>query len=497
MKTRALITAAEAFPAFEELALSAREELCLSFRIFDPLTRTRLPELRQDGVENWVMLLERLARRGVALRLLISDFDPLLASDLHRNAWRCASIFADKLGGDVQILCAPHGQEAGGLWRLLAWPKIRAKLKGFAAEPAERLTPVQRRVLQTGQTNLRPATLHQKFMVADGARAIIGGLDVDERRYDDPEHRRRSEATWHDVSMAVDDGHFAQVLHSHFGTCWNNAIDSGAPSLSDRLARFDTALLPQNTRDLALVRTRSQPRKGFAVLGPKPSICEHETVLSAAVARARRRIYIETQFLRHRPLAEALAMRAREVPDLNLICLVPTEPENVLYEGDSGLGARHAQSLQVQAVNLVRTAFRDRLAILSPAQPWRANGDEPGTVEGAAPVYLHSKVSIIDDDFALVGSANLNGRSMLWDTEASVLMRDPDAVGHLWQRLAEKWLGQDVLPDQRDLAATWRACALEDAARAPEDRTGYLLPYPITRNRRFARWRPFVPDAMF
>ena len=46
MTLTSLITAAEGFPALERLAASAREELVMSFRIFEPKTRLRSPELR-------------------------------------------------------------------------------------------------------------------------------------------------------------------------------------------------------------------------------------------------------------------------------------------------------------------------------------------------------------------------------------------------------------------------------------------------------------------
>ncbi len=46
MTLTSLITAAEGFPALERLAASAQEELVMSFRILDPQTRLRTPELK-------------------------------------------------------------------------------------------------------------------------------------------------------------------------------------------------------------------------------------------------------------------------------------------------------------------------------------------------------------------------------------------------------------------------------------------------------------------
>ena len=49
-------------------------------------------------------------------------------------------------------------------------------------------------------------------------------------------------------------------------------------------------------------------------------------------------------------------------------------------------------------------------------------------------------VSIFDGAAAIVSSANLNGRSLRWDTEAGVLLTDPDTVASLRQRLMAHWL---------------------------------------------------------
>ena len=89
-----LITAEEGFPAFERLAASATSELLLAFRVIDPDTKLRAPELREQGLDDWSDLIAMLGERGVRLRLLISDFDPLFTSDLHRKAWASATRFA-------------------------------------------------------------------------------------------------------------------------------------------------------------------------------------------------------------------------------------------------------------------------------------------------------------------------------------------------------------------------------------------------------------------
>ncbi|MBV2359952.1 cardiolipin synthase [Thalassococcus sp. CAU 1522] len=489
-----LITADEGYPAFEALVSGAQDHVFLSFRIFDPKTRLRRPDLRERGLENWADLITWTARRGVRIRILLADFDPLLAPDLHRQAWAAATGFADTATGDTQVLCAPHGQAAGPLWRALARPMLR-KARDRLARSDMPLTALQRHALKA-PTPLRPATLHQKFAVADGALCVIGGLDIDERRFDDPGHTRLPEDTWHDVSMQIADTDFAAALDSHFATCWNMAIEAGAENFGDGASRIDTAIRRQSRPELRLVRTLTTPRRGLAALGPKPLVRDHETLLIETFSNARHWIYAETQFLRHVPIAEALARASAAAPDLQLVLLLPAAPERLLFGDTTGWDLRHGMALQTRALHRLAQAFGDRLALVTPAQSLPAPEGRPA-IAGAGPIYVHSKVVLIDGDFGLVGSANLNGRSMCWDTEASVAFTDAAAVAALHERLAAKWLGPHLQAHDPRRAATWRQAALANAAAEPADRLSPVLPLPIPETTPPSRLGRFVPEALF
>ncbi|WP_226622143.1 phospholipase D family protein [Alloyangia pacifica] len=495
MTLTSLITAAEGFPALERLCHGAQNELVMSFRILDPRTKLRSPELREQGLENWADLLADVARRGVTLRMIISDFDPVFTSTLHRSAWRSASVFAERLSGDVQILCAPHGQNAGWLWRWAMRGRIARYINDLRREEDTSLTPVQRAVLK-GAVLLRPVTIHQKFAVADGTSCVIGGLDINERRFDTPEHDRPADETWHDVSMQVDDADFSAALRGHFDDCWNAALDCDTPCVTGRAERRGNGKRPQAPADLRLVRTFSAPCAGAARLSPRPDIVEHEKSAIAMIGEAQRYIYIETQFLRHRPVAEALAKAGDRNPNLQLVLLMPSFPDRVLYEGNDGWDTRHGHALQTEAVTRVQKAFGDRAAIVSPGQQQDSPEEVPDLL-GSGPIYVHSKVMLVDDRVGLVGSANLNGRSLRWDTEASVLFRKPDAVEGLQRRLAKTWLGDHLNGHDPVSARTWRQAALSNAAQPPEKREGFILPYPQAAGRKFSRPLPILPADMF
>ncbi|KMK66279.1 phospholipase D family protein [Puniceibacterium sp. IMCC21224] len=489
-----LITAAEGFPALERLVASAQKELVLSFRIIDPHTRLRAPELREQGLATWGDLLADAARRGVRLRLILADFDPLFMPDLHRLAWASASGFAEAADGDVQILCARHGQKLGRVWQLIFGSMIREKVGELAQDDPQRLTPVQRKIKDQRPT-LYPVTLHQKCAVADGRLCVIGGLDINERRFDDASHDRAPNQTWHDVSMKVS-GDFAGTLRAHLADTWNAALEAGAASLAGRAQPMDNSAIPQSTPDLRLVRTVSRPKLGALAFGPTSLITDHIKTLIATIGAARRHIYIETQFLRYQPIAKALADAAANAPELQLVILLPAAEDRVLFEGTRSWDARHGHALQMAALDQLQTAYGERVALVAPGQTAEKNHDGP-LLYGAGPIYIHSKVLLIDDEVGLVGSANLNGRSMLWDTEASVLFRDSAVVADLRRRLAGIWLGPDAEGADVTLAATWNRAARANAALSVEAREGFVLPFPMTPGRRFARRLPIVPDNFF
>lgn len=487
-----LITAEEGFPALERLAAEAQDEFLMSFRIFDPDTKLRDKELRAQGLETWTDLLARVAERGVRLRVLLADFDPFFTRNLHHVAWRSAEMLREHVKGNVQVMCAPHGQAAGWFWRLVMRRRLRKTLADLKKQDPADLTPVEKAALR-GVTRLRPVTIHQKFAIADRRACVIGGLDINERRFDTLDHDQVPQQTWHDVSMRVESG-FCHALAAHFAETWNAALDCGAAPEGlriDREPQSDTT----DAADQRLLRTFSAPCSGAGRLSPRPLVRENEEATLDAIAQAEHSIYIETQFLRHRPVIEALA-KAAERPGLNLVMILPPFAERVLFDGDYGWDARHAHALQARGLSFLTQAFGERFAAIAPAQPVKAEDDVPG-IEGAGPVYVHSKVTLIDERIGIVGSANLNGRSLRWDTEASVMFDDAEVIRGLRDRLAGIWLAEAAKGADVTRAETWTFAARANAARAPEDRIGFALPYPLEKVRRFSRLLPILPDDMF
>jgi phosphatidylserine/phosphatidylglycerophosphate/cardiolipin synthase-like enzyme len=221
-----------------------------------------------------------------------------------------------------------------------------------------------------------------------------------------------------------------------------------------------------------------------------------------AFGRARRLIYLEDQYLWSEQVATTAAQALAAQPDLHLVAVVPRYP---LEDGHvSGPAERIGHQ---RALDLMRAAAGDRVVVVDLE-------NEAGT-----PVYVHAKVCIVDDVWAMVGSDNLNLRSWTHDSELSCAVldperderepRDPGGLGDgarrfardLRLRLWAEHLGRspedpDQLADLLDPAsavAAWRhaAEALEawyEGGEQGERPAGRIRPHTPNRVPRWATW---------
>ena len=126
-----------------------------------------------------------------------------------------------------------------------------------------------------------------------------------------------------------------------------------------------------------------------------------------AFTRARSLIYLEDQYLWSRPVARLIAAALRDKPDLHVIAVVPRYPDSDgAVTKVPGMLARH------DVMRACSAAGGDRFAVYDLE-------NHQGT-----PVYVHAKVVVVDDVWAMVGSDNLNRRSWSHDSELSIGVLD-------------------------------------------------------------------------
>lgn len=499
------ITAEEAYPALERAFLDAEDHITCSFRIFDLRTHLHSDEARRIG-ETWFDLFAHCLDRGVSIRLVITDFDPVAAPELHRKTCRtrrqvCAVRELAQPGCQLEFIASLHDAKVGPLPCFFFRPLVNRKLRElreswaalaegdrlpFLAE-LPRLEGIVEPCNETGtlktypgRVTLFPATHHQKVAVFDDRLLSIGGLDVNDRRYDTKRHDRPSARTWHDVQVFCT-GPVVAAARAHLDSFLDGTAGKARP--------------PEVNP--ALLRTLSRPRlRNFARVAPITVCDELRQQHFNNAEQAETLIYLETQFLRHIPLARALARRARACPSLKLILILPAAPEDVAFDPHYGLDARYGEHLQLRCLTMLHRAFGpDRFLVTSPVQPRYRKSDGRDTLHDAPLIYVHSKVSIFDDKSAILSSANLNGRSLCWDTEAGVHITRPEQVETLRQRCMGHWLPKHLEKRDAYLAPEtafdhWRRLIDDNSTLPPHARSGFLVRYDSDAAREAAQPLP-------
>lgn len=503
-----LITAEEAFCAFENAVLNAQNKISAGFRIFDMMTRLH-SEAGRDVGRTWFDLLAYKLDQGVSVSLKLSDFDPVVATDLHAGTWRTmrqASALREvtRHPEKLHVEACMHEARIGRLSSVALWAKARATLAKHVARYNEMDTSSRKDFLHgrpglmpflqldaSGKARPRlwppaqlvPTSHHQKLAVIDGRHVYIGGLDLDDRRYDTKDHEQRPEQTWHDVQVLIDDTNLAEAAERHLDVFDSVSSGGKVPPMS-----------PHFLRTLSTAR-----RTPVVTLSPNPQVREIRQAHLDHIATATDLIYLETQFLRDTDITQALCEAAARAPELGLVVILPAAPEEVAFDNSGRSDARYGEFLQAKCVDRLCQAFGSRFFAGAPVKPEKGRSDDRGTLHDAPVLYVHAKVSIFDDRAAIVSSANLNGRSMNWDTEAGVELTDQALVRHLKERCIRHWLPNEELPaylSGKGAVGHWQALAEKTADTTPEARKTFIVPYKISPARRFGRKLPGVPEEM-
>ncbi len=259
------------------------------------------------------------------------------------------------------------------------------------------------------------AVHHQKIVVIDDVLAFCGGIDLTVDRWDTSEHlhpnriRRtlgRAYGPRHEVAVAVD-GAAARALSDQARARWQTATGQAVAPVEGAARIWPPGLEPQLRQvDVAIARTAP-------ALTPGSEVREVEALNLAGIAAGRHTIYLENQYLASRKLVTALAERLQEPDGPQIVIVLPRRSESRL-ERESMDSARH-----------------DLLHLLWEADDYGRLGVYWPVAGDGTPVYVHSKVMVIDDQLLRIGSSNLNNRSMGFDSECDAAIEaDPSAQDH-------------------------------------------------------------------
>jgi phosphatidylserine/phosphatidylglycerophosphate/cardiolipin synthase-like enzyme len=263
--------------------------------------------------------------------------------------------------------------------------------------------------------------------------AFVGGIDLCHSRRDDASHRGDPQAVqmssrygerppWHDVQLQVR-GPVIGALDVTFRERWT----ARAPlDLFNPLAWLRDRFGGQDARRRPLPERPPDPRPcgshavqvlrtyGDALIQYEFAKEGERTIArgySKAIRRARSLIYIEDQYLWSEEVANLLVGALTENADLHVVAVVPR-----YFDLEGGVGRPPTLVGRQLALDACRRAAPDRVHVFDVE-------NHEGT-----PVYVHSKVCVIDDTWACIGSDNFNRRSWTHDSELSCAVLDADDV---------------------------------------------------------------------
>ncbi len=431
-KVEALVDGAEAMKAIHTALLGAKN----SIRIADWTMATQAP---------WNEILDK---------------DPNKIPDL--------SLVRDGSGGLITGLFATLLQcaNAGVIIKILLWnPKHFDSAGNHGESIQKKLEGLHANIKVSLHDPGSYWSHHQKFVIVDGKVAFLGGVDLAAGRWDTPDHSvvadKRWSSTefynpclestgnasnsprmpWHDVHLRIEGPSVADV-DAIFAGRWNfqnkyDTVTSIAPAKP----------IPDATDWVQIHRSANSASCGL----PKTEHSILDMYLNL-IKLSQHHIHIENQFFTshfgtstvENTIADALVKRIglaiKNSEDFRVTIVLPAHPEGPLSSWDT------QETMHWQYQTLIRSgagSFLERIrALIGPT----ANAEDVrkvvsihclrnyGNLAGKGwiteQIYVHIKCMIVDDSWVVIGSANINDRSMLGnrDSEIAGLIADENEV---------------------------------------------------------------------
>lgn len=458
--------------------------------------RARRASVIVDAADYFALMQQAMLAARDRILMIGWDFDTRIHLAQGRRWWhrRGPGRYPSRLGSFIPWL-ARHRPELD--IRILKWSVsyLAFALRGSMLLDLARWAPNKRIDFKFDSAHPPACSHHQKIVVLDDALAVCGGIDMTDRRWDtrehketDPRRRRphgREYGPWHDATMMIE-GEAAAALGELGRERWRRAGGSPLPPARppDESAWPDALEAQFENVEIGIARTRAEYRE-------TPEVREIEALFLAHIARAKRFIYAESQYFASRVVAEALAKRLAE----------PDPPEIVLVNPLTAEGWLEPVVMDSARTRLLETLrevdHRNRFHIYVP-------------YTGERPIYVHAKLTIVDDEVLRIGSANFNNRSMGLDSEADLFIDCArpanrgcgEAIARLRHSLLAEHCGIDeadvpgLLEKHGSMAALIAACGSSGQRTLrpyePED-----LPALERKLADTALLDPETPDEMF
>ncbi len=270
------------------------------------------------------------------------------------------------------------------------------------------------------------ASHHEKLVLIDGKIALCGGIDLCDERWDTPRHHyidpRRSldshqenHGPYHDLAVQVS-GPVCSALYSHIASRWRQLTTLSFPK-------------PHHLHAVEAGHRVYLSRTQIDLEYPQISmIREVEFLFRELIHLAEYRLIMEGQYFWSkwvvRLLIEKMEERAKaRRPDQPPFQLILTLSDLAPVKSLTRLMAPYQLSLLIDLQKAGRRTGTDLKLRTPVALPPEGQGR-------AKPVYVHSKIIVVDDRFVSIGSGNFSARTLRVDTELTLTLEARSHAEH-------------------------------------------------------------------
>jgi cardiolipin synthase A/B len=254
--------------------------------------------------------------------------------------------------------------------------------------------------------------LHQKVCVVDQQVAFVGGINIIDDR-NDLNHGWTDQPRL-DFAVSIE-GPLVSAVSATAQAMWSRA--RLGHHWRDEVRALATSRRPVNEARQLIRRLRGK--------ATGPLVSEEQQPMVAA--------FVVRDNVRQRRAIERAYVEAIRKAGTRIDIAVP-----YFYPGRAfRRSLRQAARRGVRVRLLLQGKVDYRIAALAARALYdelRANGVQ---IYEYTPAFLHAKVAVVDDDWATVGSSNIDPLSLLLNLEANVVVRDPQFSATLVQRFEQ------------------------------------------------------------
>jgi phosphatidylserine/phosphatidylglycerophosphate/cardiolipin synthase-like enzyme len=239
---------------------------------------------------------------------------------------------------------------------------------------------------------------HEKIVIVKGENGLVafcGGIDINSTRI-----------SYHDIQCKVENGSAAYQILDKFKRRWKNHRDAKKFSLRGENEPEPKSSHSDASQLVKVVGTYNDPYSNYKDRSLKDA---YFTIIS----NAERYIYIEDQYMVNLDVARALNKKIKKTPGFEKLILMiqdPQETSDILIPKKKREKFKQLVEDGLKPPEIAKIGW-----FMINSNTAKKRGYHPG---------LHAKILIVDDEIAIIGSANVNQRSFTHDSETSLVIFD-------------------------------------------------------------------------